>query len=131
MTRIQLVIVVALVAVIAAIAGPRALKMQRISRAERDTLIIADAFIRYRVDTDGQECQKIDDLLEKPGGVPGWMGPYVSRKLIQNNPWGGKYGVDFEKQRVVIPEEDPAPDEYESGSSKEISFSYAKEMNLE
>ncbi len=130
MTRIQLVIVVALVAVIAAIAGPRALKMQRISRAERDVLVIADAFIRYRVDTDGQECQKIDGLLEDPG-VPGWMGPYVSRKLIQNNPWGGKYGVEFEKQRVVIPGGDPAPDEYESGGSKEISFSYAKEMNLE
>ncbi len=130
MTRIQLVFVVALVAIIAAIAGPRALKMQRISRAERDVLIIADAFIRYRVDTDGQECQKIDDLLEDPG-VPGWMGPYISGKIIQSNPWGGKYGVEFGEQRVVIPEGDPAPDEYESGGSKEISFSYAKEMNLE
>ena len=114
MTRIQLVIVVALVAIIAVIAGPRALKMQRISRAERDVLSIAEGFVRYRVDTEGQECQQIEDLLEDPG-IPGWMGPYVNRKIVQKNPWGGKYGVDLEKQRVVIPEGDPAPDQYESG----------------
>lgn len=130
MTRIQLAIVVALVAIIAAIAGPRAIKMWRISSAERDILKIADGFVKYRADTDGEECQKIEDLLDDPG-VPGWMGPYISRKLVHSNPWGGKYGVESEKQRVVIPEGDPAPDEYELGGSKEISFSFAKDMKLE
>jgi len=130
MTRIQIVIVVALVAIIAVIAGPRALEMWRISHAERDVLIIADGFIKYRVDTDGQECQRIRDLLDDPG-VPGWMGPYISRELIQGNPWGGKYGVELEKQRAFIPEGDPAPDKYELGSPGEISFSFAKEMKLE
>ena len=130
MTRIQLVIVVALVVIIAVIAGPRALKMRRISHAERDVLIIADGFIKYRVDTDGQECQQIEDLLDDPG-VLGWMGPYISRELVQGNPWGGEYGIELGKQRVFIPKGDPAPDEYELGGPGEISFSYAKEMKLE
>lgn len=130
MTRIQLIVVVALVVVIAAIAVPRALKMHRISRAEHDILVIADGFVRYRVDTEGQECQRIDDLLEDPG-VDGWMGPYISRKVVQKNPWGGKYGIEFGKQKVVIPRGDPAPDQYELGGTEEISFSYEKEMKLE
>jgi hypothetical protein len=130
MTKIQLVIVIALIAVIAAIAAPRAVKMSRISRAERDVLSIADGFVRYRVDTEGRECQRIEDLVEDPG-VPGWMGPYISRKLVQSNPWEGMYGVDLERQRVVIPKGDAAPDQYEIDGSEEISFSYAKEMKLE
>lgn len=130
MTRIQIVIVVALVAIIAVVAGPKALEMRRISRAEVDVLVIADGFIKYRVDTDGQECQRIEDLLDDPG-VSGWMGPYISRELVQGNPWGGKYEVEPGKQRVFIPKGDPAPDEYELGGPGEISFSFAEEMRLE
>jgi len=130
MTKIQLVIVVAIVVIIAVIAIPRAVKMGRISHAERDVLAIADGFVRYRVDTEGQECQRIEDLLDNPE-VSGWMGPYASKKAVQNNPWGGTYAVEIEKQKVVIPKGDAAPDQYESGGSKEISFSFAKEMKLE
>ncbi len=130
MTRIQIVIVVVLVAIIAAMAGPRALEMRRISHAEVDVLVIADGFIKYRVDANGQECQRIADLLDDPG-VSGWMGPDISRELLQGNPWGGKYEIEPGKQRVFIPKGDPAPDEYELGSRGEISFSYAKEMKLE
>ena len=130
MTRIQLVVVVAIVVIIAVIAGPRAIKMQRISRAERDVLSIADGFVQYRVDTAGEECQRIQDLREDPG-VSGWMGPYVGKKVMKGNPWGGTYEVDLEKQKIVIPRGDAAPDRYEQGGSREISFSYAKEMKLE
>lgn len=130
MTRIQLVIVVAIVAMIAVVAGPKAMKMRRVSRAERDVLSIVDGFVQYRVDTDGQECRKIGDLLEDPG-TPGWMGPYIGERAAQSNPWGGKYAVDLEKQRIMIPKGDPAPDQYEVGGSEEISFSFSKEMKLE
>ena len=120
MTRIQVIIVIAIVAVIAFIAGPRAIKMSRISRAEHNLLTIANGFAGYRADT-GQECTKIEDLIENPG-VDGWMGPYIHRKLLQN-PWGGRYGV--ESGKVGIPRGDKAPDEYELGGSEEISFSFS------
>ena len=127
MTRIQLIIIVALVVIIAAIAGPRALKMSRISRAEQDAAVIADSFARYRMDT-GQECTRIEHLLTDPN-VSGWMGPYVNEKVIQN-PWGGTYEVEWESQKIAIPKGDEAPDQHEFGGLEEISFSFAEDMNL-
>jgi type II secretory pathway pseudopilin PulG len=120
MTRIQVIILIAIVAAIAAIAGPRAIKMSRISRAEHQVLAIANGFAVYRSDT-GQECTKIEDLIENPG-VDGWMGPYIQRESLQN-PWGGTYGA--ESEQVGIPKGDKAPDEYELGGSEEISFSFS------
>ena len=126
MTRIQFVILVAIVAIIAVIAVPKALNMSRISQAEGQTLAIASAFAQYRTDT-GQECSKIDDLINDPG-VSGWLGPYIDS--IMKNPWGGNYEVDLKNQKVGIPVGDAAPDEYEFGGSKEISFSYSEDMHL-
>jgi hypothetical protein len=125
MTRIQLIIIVALVVIIAAIAGPRALKMSRISRAEQDAAVIAGGFARYRVDM-GQECARVEDLMNDPG-VPGWRGPYIDEKVIRN-PWGGKYEVELGSQKIGIPRGDAAPDRYEFGGSEEISFSFAEDV---
>lgn len=127
MTRIQLVIVVAIAAVIVAIAVPRAVKMSRISRAEHHVMTIATGFARYRVDT-GQECTKIENLLEDPG-VHGWIGPYIDEKMIRNS-WGGTYRIELKSQKVGIPKGDAAPDQYELGGSEEISFSFAEDMSL-
>ncbi len=124
MTRIQFIIVVALAAIIAAIAVPRAVKMRRISHAEHHILTIASGFARYRADT-GQECTKIEDILKDPD-IPGWRGPYINSKVIRN-PWGGKYGIM--SQEIGIPKGDAAPDRYEFGGSEEISFSFAEDMN--
>jgi len=71
MTRVQIIIVVAIMAVIAAIAIPRAVKISRISQAERDVLEIAKGFSQYRIDTD-QECKKIEDLIMNPEFRGGW-----------------------------------------------------------
>jgi type II secretory pathway pseudopilin PulG len=120
MTRIQVIILIAIVAVIAFIAGPRAIRMSRITRAEHNLLAIADGFAVYRADT-GQECTKIENLIENPG-VAGWMGPYIQRKSLQN-PWGGRYVA--ESGKAGIPRGDNAPDEYELGGSEEISFSFS------
>ena len=59
------------------------------------------------------------------------MGPYASRRVVEKNPWGGKYVAELDKQKIAIPRGDVAPDQYELGGSSEISFSYAKEMRLE
>ncbi len=127
MTRIQFVILVAIVAVIAAIAVPKALNLSRISRAERQILAISTAFARYRTDT-GQECTKIQHLMDDPG-ISGWMGPYIDNNIMRN-PWGGTYEADLKTQKVGIPKGDAAPDKYEFGGPKEISFSYSEDMHL-
>jgi hypothetical protein len=121
MTRIQFVIVLALVVVIAIVAVPRAIVVSRLTKAENRALTIASAFQQYRVDT-GQECSTIDNLLND-SGVSGWLGPYISAKIVLN-PWGGTYTIDSQKKKIGIPVGDKAPDQYELGGEKEISFSF-------
>lgn len=121
MTRIQLVIVLSLIALIAVISVPRAVKLSRLSKAEHYALTIASAFKQYKADT-GRECTSIESLLDDQG-VSGWLGPYISRKVIQN-PWGGTFAVDQKSKKIGIPKGDKAPDKYEFGGSEEISFSY-------
>jgi type II secretory pathway pseudopilin PulG len=121
MARIQLVIVLALVAIIAAISIPRAIKLTRLTKAEHYALTISSAFQQYKIDT-GKECESIENLLSE-NSVSGWLGPYVSQKVI-NNPWGGVFAVDQKSKKIGIPVGDKAPDQYEFGGSEEISFSY-------
>jgi len=121
MTRIQLVIIIALVAIITGIAVPRWIKISHITKAEHSTLTITSAFQQYQIDT-GQECKDIESLLKDPG-VTGWLGPYISEKTM-HNPWGGTYAVDTKNKKIGIPVGDKAPDQYELGGSEEISFSY-------
>ena len=128
MTRTQLIIIIAIIVVIAAIAVPRGVKMQRISSAERHVASMANGFAQYRRDT-GQECNSIADLLKDPG-ITGWLGPYINEKMTRN-PWGGGYKADIEKQKIGIPRGDAAPDQYEFGGSAEISFSFSEDMGLE
>jgi len=127
MTRIQLIILVALVAIIIAIAAPKGIGQLRISKAENQTLAIAKAFTQFRKDA-GLECNRIQDLLENPG-VSGWMGPYIDINTTQN-PWGGNYENDSIAQKIGIPKGDKAPDKFEFGGSEEISCSYSEDMHL-
>jgi hypothetical protein len=117
-----LIVILVLVLVIAAVAVPKAVRMRRFSRAESGVLSIASAFAQYRVDT-GQECRRIEDLIDNPG-IPGWLGPYIDKENVWN-PWGGKYAVKFDERKIGIPKGDKAPDRYEFGGSKEISFDFA------
>ncbi|HGJ64632.1 TPA: hypothetical protein ENS27_04500 [bacterium] len=121
MTRIQFVIVLALIILITAIATPRAIKISRLTKAEHYALTIASAFKQYQIDT-GQECSSIDSLLND-NGVSGWLGPYINSKILRN-PWGGTYTIESQKKKIGIPVGDKAPDQYELGGKEEISFSF-------
>lgn len=123
MTRIQFVIVLALVILISAIAIPRAIKVSRITKAEHYALTIASAFKQYQVDT-GQECSSVDNLLNA-SNVSGWLGPYINVKILRN-PWGGTYAIEPKEKKIIIPIGDKAPDQYEFGGSEEISFSFGE-----
>ena len=128
MKRTQLIVIVAIVVIMAAVALPRAIKMSRISKAERHVASIASGFAQYHRDT-GQECKSIEDIL-RDKGIPGWLGPYINEEMTRN-PWGGGYRADLEKQKIGIPGGDEAPDQYELGGSEEIGFSFSEDMNPE
>ncbi len=121
MTRIQFIITIAIAVIIALIAIPRAILISRINKAEHNALTIANGFKKYKADT-GQDCKNISDLITNPG-INGWSGPYVKEKVLRN-PWNGTYEIDLKNKRIVIPNNDKAPDKFELGGTEEIGYSY-------
>lgn len=121
MTRVQLIIIIAIAVIIALIAVPRAILISRINRAEHNALTIANGFKKYKADT-GQDCKKIVDLITDPG-IDGWSGPYIKEKVLRN-PWNGTYEIDLKNKRIVIPNNDKAPDKFELGGTEEIGYSF-------
>ena len=89
-TLIELIVVIALVAVLAAVIAPNLLG--KATEANRKSAAIqlekiANAVELYRIET-GRYPEELTDLVRRPDGVERWNGPYV-RKLSQlQDPWG-------------------------------------------
>lgn len=89
-TLIELIVVIALVAVLAAIVAPNLLG--KAGDANRKAAMvqlekIASSVELYRLET-GRYPETLTDLVQRPQGVDAWNGPYV-RKLSQlKDPWG-------------------------------------------
>lgn len=89
-TLIELIVVIALVAVLAAVIAPNLLgKATEANRKSAGIQLekIANAVELYRIET-GRYPEELTDLVRRPDGVDRWNGPYV-RKLSQlQDPWG-------------------------------------------
>ena len=89
-TLIELIVVIALVAVLAAVIAPNLLGKATEANRKSATIQlekIANAVELYRLET-GRYPEELSDLVRRPSGVERWNGPYV-RKLSQlQDPWG-------------------------------------------
>jgi general secretion pathway protein G len=89
-TLIELIVVIALVAVLAAVVAPNLLgKASEANRKSAGIQLekVANAVELYRLET-GRYPEELTDLVKKPQGVERWSGPYI-RKLSQlKDPWG-------------------------------------------
>ena len=89
-TLIELIVVIALVAVLAAVVAPNLLgKATEANRKSAGIQLekIANSVELYRLET-GRYPEELSDLVRRPSGVERWNGPYV-RKLSQlQDPWG-------------------------------------------
>ena len=83
-TLIELIVVIALVAVLAAVVAPNLLgKATEANRKSAGIQLekIANAVELYRLET-GRYPEELTDLVKKPQGVERWNGPYI-RKTAQ------------------------------------------------
>lgn len=89
-TLIELIVVIALVAVLAAVVAPNLLSKATEANRKSATIQlekIANSVELYRLET-GRYPEELSDLVRRPNGVERWNGPYV-RKLSQlQDPWG-------------------------------------------
>jgi general secretion pathway protein G len=91
-TLIELIVVIALVAVLAAVVAPNLLG--KAGEANRKSALvqlekISNSVELYRLET-GQYPEELIDLVEQPQGVERWNGPYVRKKSQLLDPWGNE-----------------------------------------
>jgi general secretion pathway protein G len=106
---LELLVVLAILALIAAFAGPRVFSF--LSGAKTDAAKVqienlATTLDIYRLELGSYptEDQGLRALIERPAGVENWNGPYLNKAEGLTDPWGNPYryrippenGVDYD-----------------------------------
>ena len=127
MTRLQLLILIAIVAVIGVLSFPLWLEQRKVGTADIDVETIAVAIKKYYRHT-GSYPTSLDALVTDPG-VEGWRGNYL--ESVPETPWGGRYVLFRDSYKVGIAKNHPrAPEKYRVGGVAEISRVYHADAHL-
>src|ERR1700744_329704 len=91
-TLIEMLVVVVIIAVFAAVVGPKLLSQgdkARVVAAKQQIENFQLALGQYHLDTGGYPTteQGLAALRAQPSGVDQWHGPYLAKEL-PNDPWG-------------------------------------------
>lgn len=118
MSRVQFVILIGLVMLIAALSLPPWLQFRKVSQADGDVEEIAIAIQKYHRYT-GEYPKTLENLIADPG-IEGWRAS--SLESLPETPWGGGYQLLSDSYKVCIPADHPrAPEKYRVGGIAEIS----------
>ena len=99
-TIVELLVVLGIIALIAALVGPQAIKW--FSKAKTDQAMaqmrnVESAVELYYLDNGQYPTteQNLDALLTAPDDLAAWNGPYLRRESGILDPWGRKYIYEF------------------------------------
>ena len=127
MTRLQLLILIAIVAVIGVLSFPPWLEQCKVSTADIDVETVAVAIKKYYRHTRSYPASL--DALVTDRGVEGWRGNYL--ESVPETPWGGRYVLLPKSYKVGIAKNHPrAPEKYRVGGVAEISRVYHADAHL-
>ncbi len=95
-TLLELLVVLVILGLLASLVGPRVMKHVGDSKSRTAVLQIQDlgtALDIYRLEVGGYPTteQGLRALVEAPGEVIGWAGPYLKKSTIRKDPWGRDY----------------------------------------
>jgi general secretion pathway protein G len=95
-TLIELLVVLVILGLLASLVGPRVIKHLGESKSKTAMLQIEElssALDVYRLEVGvyPSSDQGLIALVENPGGMDQWNGPYLRKKTIRNDPWGNGY----------------------------------------
>ena len=95
-TLLELLVVLAILGLLAAIVAPRVISYLGSSRSKTAAIQvknIAASLELYRLDAGRYPTDQegLTALVKAPPGAPAWNGPYLSDKTALNDPWGRPY----------------------------------------
>lgn len=99
-TLIELLVVLVILGLLASVTGPRVMKYLGDSKTKTSRLQVEDfaaAVDLYHLDIGRYPSteQGLQALVEQPGGVDTWNGPYLKKRNIPKDPWGYDYHYEY------------------------------------
>jgi len=99
-TLIELLVVLVILGLLASLVGPRVMKHLGESKTQTAILQIEElssALDVYRLEVGRYPSgdDGLTALVENPGNVPQWNGPYLRKKTIRKDPWGNDYNYAY------------------------------------
>lgn len=103
-TLLELLVVLGILALLAAIAAPQVLRYLGKARSETAKVqisAISTALELYALDNGGMPPQQLGlaALMQQPQGAPRWRGPYLKKAEGLVDPWGRPYFYRFPGQK--------------------------------
>jgi len=95
-TLIEILVVITIIGLIMGLVGPRVLNYLTESKAKAAKIQIesfASALDLFFLDTGRYptSSEGLSALVQRPGAIASWNGPYVKGGVIPNDPWGHPY----------------------------------------
>ena len=95
-TLVELLVVLVILVLLASLVGPRVvgyLGTSRVKTAKVQIESLGSAIELYRIDNGRYPTTEegLKALVQAPGGVDGWKGPYLTKKDVPNDPWNRPY----------------------------------------
>jgi general secretion pathway protein G len=95
-TLVEMLVVITIIGLIMGLVGPRVLNYLAESKVKAATIQIESldgALDLYFLDLGRYPttAQGLAALVQRPGGVSGWNGPYLKNGNVPNDPWGRPY----------------------------------------
>lgn len=95
-TLVELLVVLAILALLAGLVGPQVMKFLGSSKTKTAKLQIEElsgALDLYRLEVGRYPTTNdgLDVLVQKPSDAPNWSGPYLKKPQVPKDPWGFEY----------------------------------------
>ena len=95
-TLIEILVVIAIIALIMSLVGPRVLNYlgeSKVKAAKIQIQSFGSALDLFNLDTGRypSTSEGLTALVQSPGTIPSWNGPYLKGGVLPNDPWGKSY----------------------------------------
>jgi general secretion pathway protein G len=99
-TLIELLVVMVILGLLASLVGPQVMQQLAKSKTKTAQLQIEEFgaaldLFRLELGRYPTTSEGLTALIENPGGMTSWAGPYLRKKVIRLDPWGQEYNYRY------------------------------------